>query len=444
MTEIAINNNISSFIDFNGSIDKEITIKGMIQNLRLSNWGGFLMLRTPNYIIQCVLDGSKLTGLDELKVESSISITGLLVKSSIKDKSVNPNFCEIQVSSFTVMSTPSENPLPVDTTKKELNAAINTKFDRRPLTLRHPKERAIFRISSVIFNEFGNYLTSNGFTRICSPKIVKSGAEGGANIFKLEYFNTNAYLAQSPQFYKQMMVGVFGRVFEEAPVFRAEKHDTSRHLNEYISLDVEMILDNGYTDLIQVEVNLLNHIFKKLQELCANEIELLDIKLPQIDKIITIDFHEVHEIVFNTYKKDYRGEKDLAPEEETLICQYAKEKWNTEFVFVTGYPRIKRPFYTMDDPANPEQTLSFDLLFRGLEITTGGQRLYKYEDYIAKMKDFGLKTELFESYLQTFRFGMPPHGGLGLGLERLTALLCNLANVKEASLFPRDLNRLEP
>ena len=154
--------------------------------------------------------------------------------------------------------------MPVDTTKKELNVNIHTKFDKRPLTLRHPKEQAIFRISSVIFNEFGNFLTDNGFTRICSPKIVKTGAEGGANIFKLDYFGRDAFLGQSPQFYKQMMVGVFGRVFEEAPVFRAEKHDTSRHLNEYISLDIEMMLENGFMDLIQVETKLLKHIFEKL------------------------------------------------------------------------------------------------------------------------------------------------------------------------------------
>ena len=241
-----------------------------------------------------------------------------------------------------------------------------------------------------------------------------------------------------------MMVGVFGRVFEEAPVFRAEKHDTSRHLNEYISLDIEMMLENGFMDLIQIETRLLKHIFEKLKEKCSNEIALLGIEIPTVDKIVTVEFDEVHEIVFKETGKDYRGEKDLAPEEETLIGEYAKKNWNTELVFVTHYPTVKRPFYTMDDSTKEGRTLSYDLLFRGMEITTGGQRLNVYEDYLEKMKAFGLTTELFEGYLQVFQYGMPPHGGFGLGLERLTSLLCGLSNVKEASLFPRDINRLEP
>ena len=318
------------------------------------------------------------------------------------------------------------------------------KFDLRPLTLRHPREKAIFKIAATICNEFENYLSSIGFIRINSPKIVSSGAEGGANIFKLDYFDRDAYLAQSPQFYKQMMVGVFGRVFEIGPVFRAEKHDTSRHLNEYISLDFEMGFINSFEDLIQIETNLLRAILNKVKKECINEIELLEIKLPDFKSIVTIKLDEAHEIVFKKYNKDFRGENDLTPEEEKLISEYAKNEWDTEFLFVTHYPSEKRPFYTMDDPKEPAKTLSFDLLFRGLEITTGGQRLHLYEDYIKKMKKLNMNIDMFKSYLQTFKFGMPPHGGLGIGLERLTAQLCGLSNVKEASLFPRDINRLEP
>jgi nondiscriminating aspartyl-tRNA synthetase len=445
MKELKINENISSYINFSEYEGKPIEITGMIQNLRILAWGGFIILRTPNYIIQTVADKSKVSyPLDTLQVESTVKIKGILQKASIKDKSIYPRDFEIQIEGIELISSPFINPLPVDTTKKELNVELHTKFDLRPLTLRHAKQRAIFKIASVIFNEFGNYLTSIGFTRICSPKIVFSGAEGGANIFNIDYFTRKAFLAQSPQFYKQMMVGVFGRVFEEAPVFRAEKHDTSRHLNEYISLDLEMMLQNGFEDLIIVETNFLRHIFIELKKQCQVEIEMLEIEVPALDKIVTLKFSEVHEIVYNNYKKDFRNEKDLEPEEERLICEYAKKEWNTDFVFVTHYPTAKRPFYAMHDPASPEETLSFDLLFKGVEITTGGQRLFKYEDYTEKMAKLGMKTDSFESYLQTFKFGMPPHGGLGLGLERLTAQLCKLANVKEASLFPRDINRLEP
>ena len=422
MKELQIDENISSFINFDSYDGKEIEITGMVQNIRVLAWGGFVILRTPHYIVQCVLDSAKLSyPLNELCVESTVKITGLLQKATIKDKSISPRNYEIQITGIEVISTPSINPLPVDTTKKELNAGLDVKLDLRPLTLRHPKQRAIFRVASVIYNEFGNYLTKQGFTRICSPKIVFSGAEGGANIFKIDYFDRKAYLAQSPQFYKQIMVGIFGRVFEEAPVFRAEEHDTSRHLNEYISLDLEMMLLNGFEDLIITETNVLRHIFSELQKQCQNEIELLDITIPTFDKIICIKFSEVHDIILKTYNKDFRAEKDLSPEEERLICEYVKKEHGSDFVFVTHYPTSKRPFYAMSDSANPEETLSFDLLFRGIEITTGGQRLHKYEEYITKMTKLGMKTDLFNSYLQTFQFGMPPHGGLGLGLERLVA-----------------------
>ncbi|MBN2544611.1 MAG: aspartate--tRNA(Asn) ligase [Spirochaetes bacterium] len=445
MTELKIEKNLSNEIDFASFENNEIEITGMIQNLRVLSWGAFLILRTPVYTIQTVIDKNNINIQPEsLKTESTLKIKGIVKKAVIKDKAINQRDFEIQISNICVISAPSVETLPVDTTKKELNINLNTKFDMRPLTLRHPRERAIFKIAAVICNEFAGYLTSINFTRISSPKIVKSGAEGGANIFELDYFKTKAYLAQSPQFYKQMMVGIFGKVFEIGPVFRAEKHDTSRHLNEYISLDFEMGFINSFYDIIQVETNVLNSIFSKINKTCSNEIDLLEIKIPEITKIICIKFDEVHQIIFDEFKKDYRTEKDLDPEEERLICEYAKNKWDTEFVFVTHYPAEKRPFYAKEDPDEPSRTLSFDLLFRGIEITTGGQRLHQYDEYINKMNKLGMNTQLFESYLQCFKFGMPPHGGLGLGLERLTSCICGLANVKEASLFPRDINRLEP
>jgi nondiscriminating aspartyl-tRNA synthetase len=445
MTEIKIQSNLNSIIDFSQNENKEIIVSGMIQNLRVLGWGAFLILRTPCYTIQTVIDAKNINiDLASLQVESAVKVRGIVKQANIKDKSLNPRNYEMHVNHIEILSSPSINPLPVDTTKKEMNVGLDTKFNMRPLTLRHPNDRAIFRIASVICNEFENFLKSINFTRINTPKIVFSGAEGGANIFKIDYFNRKAFLAQSPQFYKQMMVGVFGRVFEIGPVFRAEEHDTSRHLNEYISMDIEMGFINGFEDLIQIEVNLLQSIFKKIEEECQNEIQLLNINLPKIEKILLFKLDEIHEIIFKEYSKDHRGEKDLHPEEERLICEYSLKNYNTEFVFATHFPTEKRPFYTMEDPSDTSKTLSFDLLFRGLEITTGGQRLHKYEDYVAKMKKLGMNVECFESYLQTFKYGMPPHGGFGLGLERLTSLLCNLSNVKEASLFPRDINRLEP
>jgi nondiscriminating aspartyl-tRNA synthetase len=445
MQAIDINPSVTSRIDFAANVGKSVTLLGMVQNVRPLAWGGFVILRTPSHLLQCVVDKTKVTqALEQVPVEATVRVSGEVKAATIKDKAINPRDFELQVSAIEILGAPTQQPLPIDTTKKEMLVSLDNKLDLRPLTLRHVRERAVFRVQAAICNEFGRFLTAAGFTRICTPKIVFSGAEGGANIFQLDYFGRKAFLAQSPQFYKQMMVGVFGRVFETGPVFRAEKHNTSRHINEYTSLDFEMQLDTGFLDIIQMEANLLNAIFAALAKECGPELELLGVTLPKLDKLVLLEFDEVHEVVFKHGGMDHRGEDDLAPEEEQCIGEYAARTWNTEFVFVTHYPTDKRPFYTMPDPERPDRTFSFDLLFRGMEITTGGRRLNKYEDYIERMKARGMNPEAFASYLQAFKFGMPPHGGLGLGLERLTARLCGIANIKEATLFPRDVDRLEP
>ncbi|MBD3243628.1 MAG: aspartate--tRNA(Asn) ligase [Chitinivibrionales bacterium] len=386
------------------------------------------------------------TGIDlsALAVESAVEVTGCVRPATLKDKALSPRTVELQVTALRVIAEPSVHPLPLDTTKKQLTAGLDTLLDLRPLSLRHPRERAVFRIAATLQESFAQHLSNVGFTRINSPKIVFTGAEGGANVYAIEHFGKKAFLAQSPQFYKQMMVGVFGRVHEIGPVFRAEKHKTSRHVNEYTSLDLEMQLEHGMVDIIQVEAGVLRAMLAALAQHRAHDLELLGLTLPRLEEIVTVAFDEVHRIVYETCGRDYRAEPDLAPEEEQLIGEYARKEWDTEFLFVTHYPTVKRPFYTMDDPAAPTRTLSFDLLFRGVEITTGGQRMHRYDDYIAKMERLGMRPSEFESYLQAFRYGMPPHGGLGMGLERLTAQLCGLPNIRQATLFPRDVYRLEP
>jgi len=445
MQRLPLKTEISSFFDFDAHVGAEAQFTGQIQNVRPLAWGGFLILRLPNYLLQVVVSRDALGGLiDTLQPEMTVRVKGKLAAAKLKDKALHPGNVELQASAVEVVSAPSVHPLPVDTTKKELAAAMHTIFDLRPLTLRHPRERALFRIQSEIFHGFAESLTEAGFTRICSPKLVFTGAEGGANVFALDYFGRPAYLAQSPQFYKQMMVGVFGRVFEQAPVFRAEKHNTSRHVNEYISMDLEMQLEESWLEIIRTEAFFLRSILSRLPSSCANELSLLDVKLPKLDDLVLLELSEVHEIVYRESGTDCRGEPDLAPEEEALVCKHAAEAWGSEFVFVTHYPSSKRPFYAMDDPDRPELTLSFDCLFRGMEITTGGQRMHRAADYEAKMRSRGMDPAPFESYLQCFRYGMPPHGGLGFGLERFTARLCGVDNIKSCSLFPRDLDRLEP
>ena len=376
-----------------------VVLLGTIQNLRRLSWGGFALLRTPQSMIQLVLDaGSPQLPLDQLRPETTVRVTGTVKSATITDRAVHPTNVEIHASAIEVISQPSIAVFPVDITKKELNAGLSTLFDHRPLTLRHPKQRALFRIQAAVQNVFGDYLSAIGFTRIASPKLVFSGAEGGADIFKLDYFGRQAFLAQSPQFYKQMMVGVFSRVYEIGPVYRAERHNTSRHLNEYISLDLEMQIDHSFHEIIQVEANTLNAILERIEATCSHEVGLLELKLPsRIDRLTLVDFAEALEIIYREYGFDQRDRPDLTPESEGHICDYAKRSWDTDFVFVTGFPTEKRPFYAMNDPANPRRTLSFDLLFRGLEITTGGQRLHQYDDYIQKMTQFGMDPTPFAS-----------------------------------------------
>ena len=334
--------------------------------------------------------------------------------------------------------------MPLAVNKWKMNTSLEAMLNMRPIALRNVRERAKFRIQEGVVRAFRDFLHSQGFTEIHTPKIGAKGAEGGANIFKLEYFHRPAVLAQSPQFYKQMLVGVFDRVFEVGPVFRAEKHNTKRHLNEYTSLDFEMGYIEDYTDIMAMETGFLQYMAELLKKDYAKELEILKVMLPKTEEIPTVPFTKAKELVAEKYNRKIRNPFDLEPEEELLIGQYFKEEYDSDFVFVTHYPSKKRPFYAMDDPADPTFTLSFDLLYHGLEITTGGQRIHDYNMLLEKIEKRGMTTEGMEQYMDTFKHGMPPHGGLGIGLERLTMKLIGEDNVRETTLFPRDLTRLEP
>ncbi len=422
--------------------EKEINIKGVIHRLRILPNVTFMILRLERSLIQVVAEqGFDLSNFIE---GDFVEVKGAPRNSKLNDKAIMNRDYEILLKEIKLIHRPKEM-TPFEINKKELNIKSDLEFDMRPISLRHPKKRAIFKISETVVNSFSSFLEENGFTRIFSPKIVFAGAEGGANIFKIQYFDKIAYLAQSPQFYKQYGVGIFGRVYDVGPVFRAEKHNTTRHVNEYISLDFEMGFISSFEDIMSVETAYLKYLIEKLLEKNRFEIELLEIELPKINDFIpSIKLDEAHEIVYKEIKKDYRNEPDLSPDEEKFLTQWSKKEYNCEFLFVTHFPTSKRPFYTMDDPANSGKTLSFDLLFRGLEITTGGQRIHDYDMQYNKIKDFGLNPEDFESFLQLHKYGVPPHGGLAIGLERLVAKICNIENIKEASMYPRDINRITP
>lgn len=418
---------------------KEIRMNGAVHTIRHMGEVAFVILRKPRGLVQCVYEAG-VTDFDirELKEESAVEVMGV-----VKAEERAPHGFEIRLKAIRVLSQPAE-PLPIAISKWKLNTSLETKLSLRPISLRNVRERAKFKIQEGIVRGFRDYLLSQGFTEIRTPKIVARGAEGGSNVFKLEYFNKKAELGQSPQFYKQTMVGVYDRVFEAAPVFRAEKHNTTRHLNEYTSLDFEMGYIDSFRDVMDMETGMLRYVMKLLEQEYKKELDMLGVTLPEVGRIPAVRFDQAKELVSRKYDRKIRNPYDLEPEEELLIGRYFQEEYGSDFVFVTHYPSQKRPFYAMDDPADPKFTLSFDLMFRGLEVTTGGQRIHDYREITAKMEKRGMDPEDIASYLMIFKYGMPPHGGLGIGLERLTMRLLDEQNVREASLFPRDVTRLEP
>lgn len=422
--------------ELNSCINNKVNIQGWVYKVRKLKSISFVILRDRSGLVQCIVDNSKFD-ISNIRLESVVSVTG-----EVKESNNKLNFFEIVVEKIEVINN-SINELPIEVNKEFLECNLDTMLSNRVLSLRHPKVNAIFKVQNEIVNGFREFLNSKGFTEIRTPKIVKEGAEGGADLFEVKYFEDKAYLATIPQFYKQMMVSAgFERVYEIGHAYRAEEHNTNRHLNEYVSMDLEMGFINDEKDIMNIEEQMLKYILNKLNINCKEYFELLEVSIPEIkESIPRIDFNEALNILKKEYNKsDLEG--DLDPEGEKLIYKYVKEKYNSEFVFLTNYPRKKRPMYTM--PLGEKGTHSFDLLFKGIEITTGGQRIHEYEKLIENIKYKGFNPHEYDSYLDVFKYGMPKHGGLAIGLERITAKLLDLENVREATLFTRDRKRLIP
>ncbi len=417
----------------------KVKLNGAVHTIRDIGDIKFVILRKRDGVVQCVYNAADSSAdASILKESAAVVITG---KKVLSEKA--PNGFEINISEIEILSEPKE-PLPVPVSKWKLGCSLETMIDLRPVSLRNLRERAKFKIQEGVVRGFRECLMDNGFTEIHTPKLGAKSAEGGANLFRLEYFHRPAILQQSPQFYKQMMVGVFDRVFEVAPVFRAEKHNTPRHLNEYTSLDFEMGYIDGFEDVMGMETACLQKIVSVLSKDYEKETGMLNIELPKTDEIPCVRFDEAKRLVSEKYDRPIRNPYDLEPEEEALIGRFFKEEADADFVFVTHYPAKKRPFYAMPDPEDDTFTMSFDCLFHGLEITTGGQRIHDYDMLMRNIEKKGMTAEGMDAYLSAFKAGMPPHGGLGIGLERLTMKLCNEDNVRETTLFPRDMSRLEP
>ena len=421
------------------NVGRSVTLNGAVHNIRHMGEVAFVILRKADGLVQCVYEKGKADlDIKEIKEESAVEVTGTVAREERA-----PHGFEIRLEAVKVLSAPEEV-LPIAVGKYKMHTSLEARLALRPVSLRNVGERAKFKIQEGIVRGFRDFLHSQGFTEIHTPKIVSRGAEGGSNVFRLDYFHKKAELGQSPQFYKQTMVGVYDRVFEVAPVFRAEKHNTTRHLNEYVGLDFEMGYIDGFEDVMAMETGFLQYTMELLAREYRKELEILEVKLPDVGRIPAVRFDRAKELAAERYDRRIKNPYDLEPEEEILIGRYFKEEYDSDFVFVTHYPSRKRPFYAMDDPADSKFTLSFDLLFRGMEVTTGGQRIHDYRELLAKMERRNMDPDDISSYLMIFKYGMPPHGGLGIGLERLTMRLLDESNVREASLFPRDVTRLVP
>jgi nondiscriminating aspartyl-tRNA synthetase len=419
---------------------KHVRVAGWVHRRRNLKSVTFLVLRDRTGLAQVVIgDPETAARLAALPEETVVQVRGLATANPQA-----PGGVEITEPVIEPLSG-AATPPPFDLYRPTVTANLPTVLDNASVALRHPRLRAPFELASASVTGFRAALVARGFTEVFTPKLVASATESGANVFSVDYFGREAFLAQSPQFFKQTLVGVFERVFEVGPVFRAEPHDTARHLAQYTSLDVEFGFIDDYHDVMAMLRDCVAGMAESVTELAAGAVDLLNVNVPKVpDRIPEIDFRAAQELVAANTDTDPRGEPDLSPFDERWLGAWALREHGSDFLFVTGYPMAKRPFYTHPNPERPDVSNSFDLIFRGMEMVTGGQRLHRYDDYLAALAARGADPEPYAGYLATFAHGMPPHGGFAIGLERWTSRLIEAANVRETTLFPRDLHRLVP
>jgi nondiscriminating aspartyl-tRNA synthetase len=416
-------------------VGETVTVAGWVHRRRLLKSVAFLIVRDAAGFTQVVVtDPRTRAQVEALTEETVVEVTATASANPAAPAGVELTSPDVRPQGAVAV------PLPVELHRPALSATLPTQLDHAAVSLRHPQRSAALRISAAAVAGFRAALDARRFVEVHTPKIVASATESGANVFALDYFGRPAYLAQSPQFYKQLMVGVFERVYEVGPVFRAEPHDTARHLAQYTSLDAELGFIADHRDVMAVLTQVLAQMTATVGERAGAALDRLAVAVPTVpDQIPAVHFADA--LVIAGAPAD---EPDLAPGHERAVGEWAVREHGSDFVFVTGYPMAKRPFYTHPDPARPAYSNGFDLLFRGVELVTGGQRLHRHDDYLAALAARGEPAAPYAGYLDGFRYGMPPHGGFAIGLERFVARLVGAANVREVTAFPRDLHRLAP
>ncbi len=428
-------------------IGKEVHIAGWVSVRRDQGKMVFFVIRDRSGSVQTIAlpDTPEIVALAQtVKPESTVAITGIVKERP--NKTADPSdalaFIEVAVSSLEVTSAPAEE-LPIDVSAADMGLQLETLLNYRTVSLRNKKINAIFTMYDALLAGYEWHMRQAGFVEIKTPKILGSATEGGANFFKIGYFDKEAYLAQSPQFYKQAGMSAFERVFEIGTVFRAEPHYTTRHVNEYTGLDAEMGFIESVEDVCQALEDAMFGMFASVEKRASNELATYGATLPTKMPIPRMRLAEAVAILKEKYNKVIEDE-DIDSEGERLICEYIKETTGSDMVFLTHYPKALRPFYSMPSADNPLYTETFDLLFRGVEIASGGQRIHTVDMLEASIREKGLNPEQFSDYIDIFRAGTPPHGGWGLGSERIIQKILGLGSIKEAVLYPRDVKRLTP
>ncbi len=411
---------------------KEVLLKGWIYEVRLLAKLGFVLLRDKTGIVQCVVQVKELEKLSNLSLESAVEIKGKTKAAKVKAEFARSDV-EVDVESLEVISVAEK--LPIHVNEKTTTTEFSTRLDNRFLDIRKPKIQAIFEIQTVIANAFREHFYNKGFVEIQPPCIISASSEGGTELFSVQYFEQKAYLAQSPQLYKQMLACSLGDTFTITPVWRAEKHNTTRHINEIRQMDIECAFTNQMSIMKELE-EVVKFIVKQVLEKCKRELDVLGVKNLKIPKGVYLSYEEALKKVGGKIGEDF------TPEEERKLC----EMYPGDLVFTHSWPTSIKPFYIMTKDEKKDAKLSegFDALYGGIEISSGGQRIHIPDLLIARLKAKGLNPDNFKSYVDSFRFGAPPHSGWSIGLERITQIICGLDNVKEATMFPRDRTRLTP
>ena len=407
-----------------------VRLQGWVHRRRELAQLTFLVVRDRTGLAQVVVRGEA----DVPPEETPVEVVGTATANPQA-----PGGIEVTEPTIRALSDDADTP-PVELWRPTLNASLPTMLDHAAVTWRHPLQRAKWELAAASLKGFRTTLDAGGFTEVCSPKLVESATESGANVFTVDYFGRPAYLAQSPQFYKQVLVGVFERVYEVAPVFRAEPHDTVRHLAEYVSLDVELGFIEDHREVIACLRDTVAGMVAALHEHAAPAVERLGLDVPVVpEEIPLLHFREALRIAGAP-----DDEPDLAPAHERALGEWAKAEHGSDFVVVEGYPAANRAFYSHPEPEDPHWSRSFDLIFRGVELVSGAQRLHRYDDYVRTLEARGYPYAPYASYVEAFRSGIPPHGGFAIGLERFVGRLTESPNIREVTLVPRDLHRLSP